>query len=125
MLMFKADFLNATDQQCDPYVYWKNNSVSTKSVATVSIKRTYFHFKYNESFRCIKYILQSPFDNKYQGLLLYYKSKNISSTPVIASLHKNSYSLKPYYCQSNNYMRSVAKQVAVKCNPKATYTVMS
>jgi hypothetical protein len=99
--------------------------VSTKFIATVSIKQTYFHFKHNESFHHIEYILQSLFDNKYRGLLLYYKPENISITPVIALPHKNSHSMKPYYRQSNNYMHTVAKQVAVKRNLKATYTVMS
>jgi predicted acetyltransferase len=57
MLLFEADSLNATDQQCDLYIYWKNNSVSTKFITTVSIKYTYFHFKHNKSFHRIKYIL--------------------------------------------------------------------
>jgi hypothetical protein len=96
----------------------------TKFVATVSIKHMYFHFEHNKSFRHIKYILQSLFDNKYQGLLLYYKFENISSTSVIALPYKNSHSLKPYYRQSNNHMHFIAKQITVKRNPKATYTVV-
>jgi hypothetical protein len=120
-------------QRCDFYGKWKNNGVTRIELSNYHIKRSYFHLKKNGSFKKVEYHLQTPIDNKYRGLIIYYRPLELSSSPAPTSPHKNvlkrkrnnpeaEISVQSFQRQPNDTRRTVKEKVAHKRDPRRTYT---